>query len=306
MHQVTIVTAFFDIGRENFRTLPRSSEVYFEHFHFWARIQNPLVVYTSRQFRERILEIRSEFGLGDLTKVFVIDDPFAIQPEIFARMSEVSRDHWFRDFRLLPHATSGIAEYSYLMLLKSWFVSNAVSRGVTTETAAWIDFGFNHGGVAYPHTEEFDFAWRCEKDEYDKVVLFSMDEYDDRPIFEIVRRLSDCLMGAPIIIPSRRASELWDVNRESMQTLLRVGLIDDDQLIQMMSLRARPELFEVRRSEWFRPLKDVSGAALTLTAPQEPAIPLRPVRTLVRWSRRQRRALQSSARLYVNLVKGRP
>lgn len=306
MKPTTIITAFFNIGREDFNAVPRSLDTYFDQFQFWARLKNPLVVYTTLDSRERILEIRESFGLRNRTTVVVIDDLFAIEPDIFQEMLKVSKDHWFRDFRLLPDATSGIAQYSYLMLLKTWFVADAVSRGLTNETTAWLDFGFNHAGRVYPKPEEFDFEWKCDDDYYDKVVLFSMADPYDRPIFEFVRRLTDYIMGAMIIIPKSRANDLWAVNRESMLTLLRMGLIDDDQLIQLMSVRAQPDLFEVRRSEWFHPLRDASGAQMTIRSTRGHLFPLRQVRLLVHWARRQRRAVQAAVRLYLNLVRGRP
>ena len=75
MPNITIVTAFFDIGRgrlpkeKHGRVLPhyqhRSVDTYFEFFKNLARLKNDLVVYTTEDFVDRIVEIRTSYGLED-------------------------------------------------------------------------------------------------------------------------------------------------------------------------------------------------------------------------------------------------
>ena len=45
MTEITLVTAFFDIGRSSFPIYARSNDRFFDYFYFWARIQNDLIVY---------------------------------------------------------------------------------------------------------------------------------------------------------------------------------------------------------------------------------------------------------------------
>ena len=66
--KITIVTAFFDLGRGDLpamirgRILPhhqhRSVETYFEFFDNLARINNPMVIHTTKDLSERIAAIR--------------------------------------------------------------------------------------------------------------------------------------------------------------------------------------------------------------------------------------------------------
>ena len=65
------------------------------------------------------------------------------------------------------------------------------------------------------------------------------------------------------IIPASLANDLWLLNRNAMITLNDVGLIDDDQLIHLMSYRKNPEIFNLIESEWFLPLKTYGGDHLT-------------------------------------------
>jgi protein YibB len=260
MEPITLVTAFFDIGRKNYLRLSRDNSKYLNNFKFWARIKNNLIIYTSKDFSDEIMNIRKSFDLGDKTKIVIIDDLKNIEPDILNSMSNVSSNKYFLDFRLLRNATSNIPQYSYLMLLKTWFVNDAVKRELTSEKIAWIDFGFNHGGSLYTHPEDFDFEWNFNFEE--KIHLFYYKSIDKKPIFETVRRLNDSIMGCLIYIPKKYASTLWNLNKESMKALNKVGLSDDDQLIQLMSLREKPEIFSLYESDWFLPLKQYGGTHL--------------------------------------------
>ena len=45
MTENTLVSAFFSIGRENFKEIPRTNNQYIEYFKRWARIKNDLIFF---------------------------------------------------------------------------------------------------------------------------------------------------------------------------------------------------------------------------------------------------------------------
>lgn len=260
MSKICLVTAFFNIGRENFKAIPRTDDTYLDNFKFWARIKNSLVIYTDRMTGEKVLNIRKSFGLEKETKIVVLDDIGTIEPDILAKMKEIRSNTWFERFRILPNATSNIPQYSYLMLLKTWFLADAVQNGYVDGTVAWIDFGFNHGGRLYNHPEDFDYLW--EYDFSKKIHLFYYEILDEKPVYEMVRRLCDSIMGCLYVLPAEYCQTLWELTKQSMEHLLSVGLYDDDQLLLLMAYRVKPELFEMHKSEWFLPLKEYGGSHL--------------------------------------------
>lgn len=144
MSEITIVSAFFNIGRENYAAIPRTDHHYMVAFRTWARINNHLIIYTDQSKAEMIMEIRKEFHLENRTTIIVVNHIEEIEPGIFKRMQEISTDKRFIDYRMIPNATSNIATYSYLMLMKSWFMADAVNRGLASDMVAWIDYGYNH------------------------------------------------------------------------------------------------------------------------------------------------------------------
>lgn len=73
---ITIITAFFDIGRGEWNAengysqrLQRTVDDYFSYFHNLAQLENDMVIFTSSDFKERIENIRQ----GKPTKIITID-----------------------------------------------------------------------------------------------------------------------------------------------------------------------------------------------------------------------------------------
>ena len=78
MGNITIVTAFFDIGRGDWtpeKGLPsylhRSNETYLERFSHLATLNNEMVIFTSSDMVDKITPYR--IGKEDITKIIVID-----------------------------------------------------------------------------------------------------------------------------------------------------------------------------------------------------------------------------------------
>lgn len=263
MNEITIVTAFFDIGRGNFSNLNRSNNKYIEYFKFWARMQNNLIIYSTREFAKEIENIRDGFGLKNQTRVIIIDDIYSIEPEIFKRMKEVSSNPNFRNSRFFPGALSNEAKYDYVMMLKYWCMNNAVSNNYAKGSLAWVDFGMCHGGKVYSNTEEFNFLWQTHFD-VNHIHLFSLTDPDNITMIDTLQSLGDCITGYLFIIPDFLCNKLWELIKNSMNALIMLDYIDDDQMLLCMAYRAQPEIFDIHICDWFMALKVSGGEHLSL------------------------------------------
>mgnify|MGYP002616688503 CR=1 FL=1 len=154
--KITLISAFFDIGRANFTNTEytRTNEKYFEYFKFWARMKNDLVVYTDSNSSKYVRDIRNSFGLKDKTTIIEINNIYSILPNIYEKMCKVSQSEEFKMFRYYENAMSNRASYDYVMLLKYWCMNDSVERGLADDMLAWMDFGFNHGGKCYTNAED--------------------------------------------------------------------------------------------------------------------------------------------------------
>ena len=271
MEEITLITAFFDIGRKDYELYPRTNQQYFDYFKAWARIRNKLVVYTSKENVEEIKKIRAEFGLLDKTIIIQIDDVYNIEPELLKKMENISNSEDFKNIRFVKNAVENNYQYDYIMLLKYYFVYDAVKKGRAKGMVAWIDFGFNHGNDCYIKPEEFDFLWKTKLAK-DKVHLFSLEKIDNRPIFRQVMLFNVNIMGPIIVLPDYLCEEFWNLVKQAMESLIDVGFIDDDQVLLDMAYRKNKKIFEIHISDWFLPLKENGGEHLTVKVKEKPKI----------------------------------
>ncbi len=289
--ELTIVTAFFDIGRAKWTGFERDNSKYIEDFKFWARIKNKLVVYTDRLTAERVLQIREAFGLKDRTETVVIDDVTQVDPAVYREMERALSNELAVAYRAKPeHPESHIALYNYVNYLKPIMITDAVQKGLASGMIAWMDFGFNHGGLYYAKPEDFDFLWGHHFS--NKIHLFAVRELDETPIFEIVRNMDAYFSGAVLVAPAG----LWPVFGELLKgaalSLAACGFADDDQTLQLMAYRERPDIFEIHRVEHFyRAIKDCGGAHLTLV--QDKRAAYRQAREKAKKFWRERRCLEA-------------
>jgi protein YibB len=264
MSEITIVTAFFDIGRENWKGFERDNNKYVDYFKFWSRIKNKLVVYTDEVTAEKVWRIREEFGLKNRTEVIVVDNISLLDEEIFTSIQRVVSDKTFTSFRERPeNPESHSAQYNYITYLKPYFIADAVKKGYADGMIAWMDFGYNHGGEACTNSSEFDFLW--DYNFSSKIHIFTTEEIDNMPVFDIVRKMRVYISGGIIVAPDLLWQKLAELFRKSVLHLTHCGLADADQTLLVMSYREIPELFEVHPiADWFMVLKEFGGEHLTL------------------------------------------
>ena len=260
---ITLVSGFFDIGRGNLAdaNVARGVDKYFTYFADWCRMRNKLIVYTEPRYVDEVMRIRAEYGLADLTQVIPVEDIYAIEPEIYARMKEISANQRFCDYRYYKNAMSNQATYDYVMMLKYWCMMDAAKRGLIEDMVAWMDFGFNHSGELFTTPEEFDYHWEYYFEP--KIHVFSHKDPDKELGLRNLQLQSDCLMGSPVVVHTSLCEELWNMVTDAMRALNMIDSIDDDQQLLLMGYRCKPELFEIHLSTWFMPLKECGGGHLS-------------------------------------------
>lgn len=263
--ELTLVTAYFDIGRDKFKGYERGNDKYINYFKFWARMRNKLIVYTSSQFKDEIMEIRSDFGLKEQTKIIVIDDFRQFDIDLYRRIHHAMNNEISLNFHKdinRPEAYS--ADYNYIMMLKSYCIVDAINNNYANGMIAWIDFGFNHGGNdGLIKQEEFDFLWQYNFSS--KIHLFTYQKVDiNRPIFDIIRSMDVYIRGNIIIAPDYLWTELLKLAKNSMLSLTKSGLCDDDQTIMLMAYYEDPTIFELHDvNYWYDGLKCFGGNHLS-------------------------------------------
>lgn len=259
-----IVTAFWDMGRGENCSLPRTSERYVKEFKEWARIQNRLIVYTDAANAPAVKKVREDYGLLDKTTVVVNENIRTIEPEIYQRIHKVEKDPDFIRSRFRTNAMENHADFCYAWMLKYWAMQDSRKYVNEDDLIAWFDFGFNHMDVTYADMTQFNFLWKVNR-EIEKIQVYSLRDINKVNVFASNQFETDSVMGVFYLIPYQLAGKFYDTVREAMVANLDMETFDDDQQLVLMACKKYPEMYDVHVTDtWYLALKENGADHLKL------------------------------------------
>lgn len=250
-HDITIVTAFFDIGRGDWGEddgfsfhLRRSTETYLERFSHMAKLHNDMVVYTTHDIADIVFKLRE----GSSGKTSIVQVPFK-DSFMHTRnlISQIQNDQGFRDKvdqRQLKMPEYWSADYVLVNYLKSFFVTHAIkSIDIRTNLVAWLDFGY----VREPELMNGCTHWKYPFDE-EKIHMFNFTDVNlPHNIFDLVTQNVAPVFGAKIVASKRMWSLMKVLIDAAFMDLVNNSLIDDDQTLMYMAYTYQKEAFEMHR-----------------------------------------------------------
>lgn len=269
MDELTLITSYFNISRDNWHHFTRNDDKYLSYFKHWARLQNHLIIYTSPQMADAVMDIRKSFHLETRTTVIPIkEDIYSIQPKLYSAIKSTmqNKTSW-RFHKKLDHPEAWNYNYNYLTGIKPYWVQDAIARKLTTGFSAWIDFGYDHGGEDFPASSDFDFLWCPQLEPLIHIALEN--PLDDLPIFEVVRSMKVYMRGNLIMAPDSLWPWFWKNSVESILSLAECGMADDDQTIELMAYRRRPDLFKTYLTSYWGELLWLSNQDRLHPAPKK-------------------------------------
>jgi len=252
MNDISIVTAFFDIGRGDWTMdkgyphyLQRTTDTYLERFEYLASLDNQIIVYTHPDFIEKIKTIRKE--KLDKTKIYGIDinDIFS---EKLKQISNIQKNQNF--VNLINPSQVKNPEYwneHYVLInfLKTWFVNDAINRNIVqNDIIAWIDFGYCRDKNTIGNLNKW-----CYNFNDDKIHVFDYREFDSNnmKILDVISNNIVHILGAKIVANKKMWPVMAELMDKSYDMLIGNGLIDDDQTLMLMSTLMAPQVFEKHR-----------------------------------------------------------
>ncbi|QQO62370.1 protein YibB [Providencia manganoxydans] len=257
---ITIVTAFFDIGRGNWNrehgrsnSLERSNDTYLNYFKKLAKLDNKIIIYTTSNFKDKILDIRK----GKPTHVITIDLKKKFK-FILEKIATIQNSDTFKnliDPKLLRHPEYWSSEYVLINNLKPFFVKKAIDLNlVESELAAWVDFGYvRNNKTLYGITE-----WYHPFDQ-NKIHFFSikntLDLTDEKAVLEKVLNNDPHIIGGVLVAGKEKWPEFYKIVFKTQKDFLSSGIIDDDQGISLTCASKYPSVFQLNylgHMRWFR------------------------------------------------------
>lgn len=251
MSNITIVTAFYDIGRGDWKPekglphyLERSVDTYIERFSHTAKLENEMVVFSTPDIIEKLRPLRA--GKEDKTK-FVEFDPRAAYAKVREEIVKVHQDKEYQDLiyksqRLNPEYWN--ADYVLVTNLKATFVDMAIKNNlVSNDMVAWIDFGYCRDASKIPPSMKWEYDF-----DPTKIHLFKYHDYQEgRSLQDLVASNDVHILGAKAVASKEMWSVMSQLMNKSFQILMSNKLVDDDQTLFLISTLLNPELFELHQ-----------------------------------------------------------
>ena len=258
-NDITIVTAFFDIGRGDWTPdkghphyLHRTTDTYFERFGHLAKLENEMFIFTSRDLVDRVAKLRENRP----TTIFEFD---------FANEAKEMRDA-IEFVQLLPSFQTMInptermnpeywnADYVVVNLLKSTFACMAAVQS-KNEIMAWLDFGYCRSADTLYGVKHWQYPFNK-----DKIHLFNLKDWVSGTTIHQLISNNDVHITGPCIVASKENWRKLEIAvLEGVKELTNHNMIDDDQLFLLLAYLTSPELFELHRvnsPDWFTVFRD--------------------------------------------------
>jgi protein YibB len=261
MNDITIVTAFFDIGRGDWTPdkglphyLQRTTKTYLERFDHLAKLENPMVVYTSKDMVKEIEYLRQDRPTQILTLDF--QNNFKKLREEITNVQKNAEYQSKINPMQVKNPEYWNADYVLVNALKSSFVNRSLDL-IKTDLIAWLDFGYCRSKETLNGVKNWKYSF-----DKNKIHFFNIKEWKEGTYIQDVISNNDVHITGPCIVAGR---EMWPkleaMVHHSINELIKNNLIDDDQTLLLMSYLMKPELFElhsVSNTDWFIVFKEFS------------------------------------------------
>jgi protein YibB len=238
---ITIVSAFYDIGRSDWSAFARSTETYFKSFERLCQLKNDIILFTSTEFRERIEQIQRR--KKNLTVYYV--DVFQQYSTLLEKIRLIQNDESYKEGITSPSSPEYYEpRYVLINYLKSYFCNEAFKRNTAlTGTVAWIDFGYCRKNRFLPSSKQWDYDFG------DGIHLFNLlDVSDDIDVVSTIKTNTVYIQGCHIVASEQGWKKLNELMAQVLDELMAKTLIDDDQTLLLLSYLKSKQDFTLHKA----------------------------------------------------------
>ncbi|RRD40771.1 hypothetical protein EII29_02220 [Leptotrichia sp. OH3620_COT-345] len=254
---ISIVTAFFNIGRgeigDNYPDyLKRTTETYFEYFFNLAKLDNEMIIFTSKEYKEKVLEIRK----GKPTKVVVLDfyKKFRKQIKLVKSIQESQKFKSGINKDMIKNIEYWSPEYTVVTNLKIFFVNYAIRKNlVNSKIVSWIDFGYVRNEETLGNIKKWEYPFETDKVHFFTLrKKFSLEKIED--VYDVIFNNKVFIIGGAAVSGKENWKNFYKLLRKEQNELLKSDIIDDDQGIYMMCLFKYKKFIKLHylgKDRWF-------------------------------------------------------
>lgn len=247
---ITIVTAFFDIGRGNWTSekgfapyLERKSETYIEYFKNLSTLENEMIIFTSSDLKPKIEKIRE----GKPTTVVTLDINKKFK-NIKKRINDIQSSDEFKakiEERQLRNPEYWSADYVLVCNLKSYFIKKAIDlKLINNEMIAWVDFGYCRTKEMTRGLSEWSYPF-----DKNKINLFTIKRWLNpksiNQVYDYMIKNRSFIIGGAIVATQENWLKFYNLVCRCQVQTLKHKIVDDDQGIFIMCYYYKPELMKL-------------------------------------------------------------
>ena len=258
VNSITIVTAFFDIGRGDWSTekghsshLLRNNQTYLSYFENLAKLDNEMVIFTFEEMKPYINKLRR----NKPTRIIVID----LETKFRSLLDNIKSIINSNDFKSqIPDKHKLNPEYwseKYVLVtnLKTYFVNKAIEDfDLSNDLVAWVDFGYcrDHTTLLginnwyYPFDNLHVHFFTLTKDKF--FLVFNNPKFPntkDKVLSAILNNRA-VIIGGVTVANQNIWKEFFNVVRNCQEELFQKNIVDDDQGVYLMCHLKQPNLFK--------------------------------------------------------------
>lgn len=271
-NEVCIVTAFKDLGRENWtgvkngQVIPgyikRTREQYFERFKRLTKLNNTIVCYIEDELYDELSTYvgdRPNVRYISMNKMdYCIDGYYA---SLVKQIDKVQKSPALVDFvdnKSAPEYWN--AEYVAINFLKSFFVDYTIihQKDLEHNEFAWIDFGYCREDRDVQEGKTFCFKSDGKLNFFTNG-QFPLEYIQNVPILNLIKTGKVIIQGCHFIGDRYAFTALKQMMKHHLYKLLSIGLVDDDQTLLFMFYRESPTLCRLIYNDpmdWFSVIRN--------------------------------------------------
>jgi len=243
-----IVSAFLDIGRNEWSAFSRSINQYFMNFMPYTKILHPMILYMDDRYSDYLKDLcknASHIKIIPINRKFLVDNIYAYSK--LEREKEIMESKEFKSLtqHRQHHPECSKPEYNIMQHAKIDFVIYTIKNNILpSDYYAWSDFGYFQDIRKIPQKP-------LDLNNFD---LTKVNFQGINPITDQDFNINYTLLNAPERIggffylgSSNQLLKYQTLYHETCTKFHKLNIVDDDQHIMIRCLYKQPDLFKVHQ-----------------------------------------------------------
>lgn len=244
MNDITIVTAFYEIGRGNWNYYTRDTSYYFECFERLCQLKNKIIVFSEIKFKPEFDRIISE---KKSNLVVIYEEIFETNKNLLKKIRKAQKNLQKMGglFDSGKPPEYWCPEYVLVNYLKSYFCLTAIEQiNDIDDMVSWIDFGYIKKQQQIPESKIWKYNFN------DKIHLWNIQDIPNKlNVLDTIKTNNVYIQGCHIVTSKRKWFYLNKLINEQLNNLLINSLVDDDQTLLLLSYKFNPQEFVLHRED---------------------------------------------------------